>query len=72
MTGLAPYHKLPGYQIKTLYEKGTFPETATLDWIGNIIRGCWEGKYDCMEAVVTDIDMQGMSIDLRECRQKLI
>ncbi len=72
MTGLAPYHELPGYQIKTLYEKGTFPETATLDWIGNIIRGCWEGKYDCMEAVVTDIDMQGMSIDLRECRQKLI
>ena len=68
MTGLALYYKLPGYQIKTLYEKGTFLEIATLDWIGNIIRGCWEGKYDYMEAIVTDIDMQGILINLRECR----
>lgn len=59
MTGFPPYHGLPGYEIKTLYEQGQFPETESLKWIGNIIRGCWIGRYANMDDVIRDIDMQG-------------
>ena len=72
VTGFAPFHELPGHQIKTLFENGTFPETTSLGWVGPIIRGCWEGQYNCMDTVVVDIDTQGTSMDQTEYRQRLI
>ena len=57
-TGHRPYHELPKHEIKSLYEKGLFPETRSLGWVGSIVERCWEGKHDCMHAVMADIDRQ--------------
>ena len=58
MTGKPPYHELPGDEIRDLYERGLFPETRSLGWVGSIIERCWKGIYDCMNAAVADIDRQ--------------
>ncbi|KAI9763230.1 MAG: hypothetical protein M1839_006574 [Geoglossum umbratile] len=58
MTGVVPYHKLSEKEIEVRYSKRDFPETKSLGSVGDIIRGCWQGRYDCVDSVV--IDMEGM------------
>ncbi|KAK4241940.1 kinase-like domain-containing protein [Achaetomium macrosporum] len=44
-TGQAPYNGLDDTEIRDLYRKGRFPETAFLGAIGAVIEKCWQGKY---------------------------
>lgn len=58
MTGVIPYHKLSEKEIEVQYSKKDFPETKSLGSVGDIIMGCWQGQYDCIDSIV--IDMEGM------------
>ena len=59
MTGSLPYQDddQPTWkQIKRRYEKGEFSSTSSLPGIGDIIAQCWEGRYQCVEQIETDIE----------------
>lgn len=58
MTEVVPYHKLSKKEIEVQYSKRDFPKTKSLGSVGDIIIGCWQGRYDCADSVVTD--MEGM------------
>jgi serine/threonine protein kinase len=58
MTGVVPYHELSEEEIEARYSKRDFPETKSLGLVGGIIMGCWQGRYDCVDSIVTD--MEGM------------
>jgi hypothetical protein len=45
MTGQAPYARREEHEIAGLFSKSKFPETASLGPMGDIIQGCWQGKY---------------------------
>jgi hypothetical protein len=58
MTGSLPYQydDQPTWkQIERRYEKGEFSSTSSLPGIGDIIAQCWEGRYQCVEEIETDI-----------------
>lgn len=58
--GQTPYDGLPDKEIKDLFEKSKFPETkGRLGPIGDIIAGCWQGKYRSEDEVTKYIE--GMS-----------
>ncbi|KAF2757457.1 kinase-like protein [Pseudovirgaria hyperparasitica] len=53
--GQSPYDGQTDKEIKDLFEKSLFPETKHLGPIGNIITGCWKGKYKTAYEVCQDI-----------------
>ncbi|KAI9766370.1 MAG: hypothetical protein M1840_006634 [Geoglossum simile] len=56
MTGVVPYHELSEEDIEVRYSKGDFPEMKSLGSVGGIIMGCWQGQYDCVDSIVTDME----------------
>lgn len=55
MTGDVPYKGLWDKEIHSRYLKGEFPDTESLQTVGNVIRKCWEGKYNRCETIVEDM-----------------
>jgi serine/threonine protein kinase len=60
--GQTPYDGCSDNEIKDLFEKSKFPETKYLGPIGNIITGCWQGKYSSADEVSKSI--KGISLFL--------
>ncbi|EGX88115.1 protein kinase, putative [Cordyceps militaris CM01] len=54
MTGHAPYEGLDETEIRDRYQKREFPETDSLE-VGTIIKRCWQGHYQGLEAVVKEL-----------------
>jgi len=66
--GQTPYDGLPDKEIKDLFEKSKFPETkGRLGPIGDIIAGCWQGKYRSVDKVTKCIE--GMSLLFKICSE---
>lgn len=55
MTGHAPYAGREEHDIVGLFSESKFPETTSLGPMGDIIRGCWQGKYASAHEVWTSI-----------------
>lgn len=58
MTGDLPYKNddRPVWkEVKDRYDKGEFSSTSSLPAIEGIIAQCWEGKYQCVEAIKNDM-----------------
>ena len=36
----------------------------SLKALGNVVKRCWDGSYDSIEEVITDINTEGMSYDI--------
>ncbi|TLD37736.1 kinase-like protein [Venturia nashicola] len=53
--GQCPYDGRTDGDIMALFKKSIFPETKHLGLIGNIITGCWNGKYKSAYEVPKDI-----------------
>lgn len=54
-TGQAPYNLLTEREIEERYSRQEFPTTDSVGYIGKVIRGCWEGRYDGSSMVVGDL-----------------
>jgi serine/threonine protein kinase len=52
MTGHPPYEGLGDSEIRALYLKRQFPETASLGAMGAVIKQCWHGSFSGAEAAV--------------------
>lgn len=44
-TGKPPYHGLSDVEITNLFKQSDFPRTQSLGPIGDVIRGCWQGRF---------------------------
>jgi serine/threonine protein kinase len=44
-TGKPPFHGLSDVEITTLFKQSEFPKTQSLGPIGDVIRGCWQGRF---------------------------
>lgn len=44
-TGKPPYHELERIEIMEMFKQSQFPDTKLLGPIGEIITGCWRGKF---------------------------
>jgi hypothetical protein len=64
ITEVAPYHKLSKEEIDTWYSNTDFPKTESLRSIGGIIKYCWQGQYDSVDAIITDIEGMCISDDV--------
>lgn len=62
MTGAPPYHELSSDIIEARYKDGDFPKLESLETLGYIIEGCWHGRYHCLDAVIGDIDAEGIYV----------
>ncbi|KAF2245247.1 kinase-like protein [Trematosphaeria pertusa] len=54
-TGKPPFHGLSDVEITKLFKQSEFPKTQSLGPIGDVIRGCWQGRFasadDVLEAI---------------------
>jgi serine/threonine protein kinase len=55
LTGQAPYAELEEDEIMDLFSESKFPETTSLGPMGDIIQGCWQGKFATAHKVCTEI-----------------
>ncbi|KND88538.1 Megakaryocyte-associated tyrosine-protein kinase [Tolypocladium ophioglossoides CBS 100239] len=56
-TGKRPYAGLSETDIKSLFQRGEFPDVTSLASLGRIIRTCWEGGYDDSKTLVKDLQL---------------
>lgn len=61
MTGNAPFDQYSDDDVKEFFKDGNYPEVMCLGAVGDIIENCWKGRYEDMEAVLRDINLQGKS-----------
>lgn len=55
ITSHAPYEGLDERKIRARYTRGEFPETETLEAIGDIIKDCWQGSYNGAEILADQL-----------------
>ncbi|KAK2623873.1 hypothetical protein QTJ16_006507 [Diplocarpon rosae] len=56
VTGNVPYHELSEEEVEARYSKGEFPKTKSLGPIGDVITGCWQGRYSSYDNIIVDIE----------------
>ncbi|POR35757.1 Megakaryocyte-associated tyrosine-protein kinase, partial [Tolypocladium paradoxum] len=54
-TGKGPYAGLSDASIRSLFQKGDFPDVTSLGRLGDIIRTCWGGGYEDSKALVKEL-----------------
>ncbi|KAG7123568.1 L-type lectin-domain containing receptor kinase V.9 [Verticillium longisporum] len=55
--GKRPYADLCETDIEALFEKGEFPDVASLGSLGDIIRTCWKGGYESTHLLLKDLKL---------------
>ncbi|KAF2241429.1 kinase-like protein [Trematosphaeria pertusa] len=57
-TGKPPFHQLESWdpEITNSFKRSEFPETKSLGPIGDVIRGCWQGRFASADDVVKAIN----------------
>jgi serine/threonine protein kinase len=57
VTGRPPYDGLEEDEVEKRFKRAEFPSTADV-MLGEVIKGCWAGKYDTVRQVLDDVSMQ--------------